>query len=835
MMPNEALDALGLLLPAEFEIVLTKLGVPVALISGVQAPQGLRATEAVRWLETNGRLQEAAKLLRPAPPLAAETKVSIAHLPATGRDLFGRDLDLAWLDACWVEGANVATVVAWGGAGKSSLVNAWLAQLSDAGWCGAERVYGWSFYSQGTSDSRNTSADLFVSAALRWFGDPDPDQGSAWDKGQRLANLIRSKRTLLVLDGMEPLQAGPGVEEGRIRDHALQALVKELAAENKGLCLITTRITVADLGGGDKVRERKLERLAAEAGEALLRKRNVKGTSEELREAVEEYKGHCFALTLLGSYLEDACEGDIRQRKEIGPLEVDERLGGHARRVMAAYESWFQRGPEVAILRVLGLFDRPATAEEVAALVDVLPAIQGLTDALEKIGLPRWNKALRKLRSVGLLAPGVNGEQDKRLDAHPLVREHFGEQVKHAYPEAWREGHRRLYEHLKKTAKEFPDTIDEMALLYAALVHGCRAGKYQMAWGEIYVDRIQRRNNHYGMRKIGAFGSEAAALSAFFDPAWTRLVPGFSEAAKAYMMNQAGSVLRALGRLEEASELLKMALDSAMMSKDWLNAARAANNLSEILHAGGELTRSLAIAEQSLQLAITSGDTSERIRRMAGRASILHAMGRREESGEQFEDAERMQKQLQPMHPLLYSLGSFQYCDLLLEQGQVDDVRNRAAQTLEWAKANFGRLLIALDYLSLGRAHLLAAQRGTSAELTAAADLLHQAVEELRGAGYQDALPLGLLARADLHTHTRDFPAAHRDLAEALSLATRCGFRLHEADTHLAYTRLHLAEDVPDPTAAGLHLAAARTIIDATGYHRRDEELTRLTAALAPA
>ena len=107
----------------------------------------------------------------------------------------------------------------------------------------------------------------------------------------------------------------------------------------------------------------------------------MKGTSEELREAAKEYDGHCLALSLLGSYLEDACEGDVRKRKEIGPLEEDEPLGGHAQRVMAAYERWFQGEPEVAILRMVGLFDRPAEEGGIAAL-RAAPTIEGLTDAL---------------------------------------------------------------------------------------------------------------------------------------------------------------------------------------------------------------------------------------------------------------------------------------------------------------------------------------------------------------------------------------------------------------------------------------------------------------------
>ena len=50
--------------------------------------------------------------------------------------------------------------------------------------------------------------------------------------------------------------------------------------------------------------------------------------------------------------------------------------------------------------------------------------------------------------------------------------------------------------------------------------------------------------------------------------------------------------------------------------------------------------------------------------------------------------------------------------------------------------------------------------------------------------------------------------------------------------THLAHARLSLATNPPDPTAARAHLAKARALIAATGYHRRDGELEALTAQL---
>jgi hypothetical protein len=56
------------------------------------------------------------------------------------------------------------------------------------------------------SSGGTSSADEFVEAALAWFGDPDPRIGTAWEKGERLAKFIAHRRTLLVLDGLEPLQ-----------------------------------------------------------------------------------------------------------------------------------------------------------------------------------------------------------------------------------------------------------------------------------------------------------------------------------------------------------------------------------------------------------------------------------------------------------------------------------------------------------------------------------------------------------------------------------------------------------------------------------------------------
>lgn len=765
-----------------------------------------------------------------AAEVAGPDRISISRLPPTGRDLFGRQAELELLDQAWADpGTNVLSLVAWGGVGKSALVNHWLRGMARDHYRGAERVYGWSFYSQGTTE-RAVSADLFIQLALTWFGDPDPTAGSPWDKGERLARLIKAQRTLLLLDGLEPLQFPPGPQEARLKDQALQALLRELAALNPGLCVICTRLPVTDLEHfqGSTARRINLEHLSPQAGAEILKAQGVQGNRAELEGAARDFGGHALALTLLGSLLRDAYDGDVRCRREVGPLEEEMRQGGHARRVMAFYERWLGEGPELAVLGMLGLFNRPADGPAVAA-VKAPPGIPGLTDRLD-LSERDWRLALAKLRRARLLAER-NQAQPDTLDAHPLVREHFGHQLQQAYPDAWREGHNRLYEHLKATTKEYPDTIEEMTPLYAAVAHGCQAGRHQEALAEVYWPRILRGDEHFSWTKLGAFGANLAALSGFCDPSWHRPVAGLSEAAKRFVLSMAGFHLRALGRLEEAAQPMLAALEAGITREDWNNAARGAVNLSELYLTSGSLPQALSHAQHSVGLADRSGDALHRIITRTALADALHQVGRLREAATAFRQVEEMQNEQHPDYPLLYSMGGFLYCDLLLGQGEYQEVLSRAGQTLQLEKEGwYGLLDIALDHLTLGRAHLLQAQQEGTVDLSQAAAHLERAVEGLRRARQQDKLPRGLLARAELRRVMGDMAGAQRDLEEGLSIATRGGMRLHEADCHLKYARLHLA--CGEQEKAWESLAKAKGMIDEMGYHRRDGEVTELERRL---
>ncbi len=824
--------------------------IPV-LLPGAPDPEGLDLPpflRRLRWLDLGatedgyerllaavlGQSREPPRSPGPAPRLL------IANLPISGPVFVGRDDELRILDDAWDDATGVVSIVAWGGVGKTALVNHWLGALAKDGYRGARRVLGWSFYSQGSDENRVASADSFIDYALRELGDADPTAGSARDRGLRLAELVRRERTLVVLDGVEPLQQPlDSAQAGRLKDPALAAFLTSLARGFDGLCVVSTREVIADLAGFTTTAQRiDLEHLSPAAGMALLEHLGVEGAERDLKLAVEEHGGHALALTLLGNYLRKAHGGDVRHRDEVELGEADERQGGHAFRVMATYERWLGEGPELSILRLMGLFDRSALGDAVAAL-RAEPAIPGLTEALVALPEKDWRWALSSLRDNGLLAdddetaPGT-------LDAHPLVRAYFGDKLREEHPEAWRAGHERLYEYGCQAAPERPDTLAEMMPLYAGVVHGCRAGRHQDAYEEILRQRIWRQDEYYSLKKLGAFGAELTALSGFFNHPWEQPSIGLSHGIQALILNHAAIALRALGRLAEAVQPMRSGLEIRKNQEVWKSAAIIAGNLSELSLTLGDVPGAVASAEERIELADRSGDAFQRTNSRTTLADALHQAGRRAESGAAFREAETMQAERQSAYPRLYGLQGYRYCDLLLGSESEDiearrpaceEVLRRAREFFRWRVPKDSLLTIALDHLSLGRAHLsLALASGTTDDFSAAALNLDRAVDGLRQAGTEHELPRGLLARAALRRVTSNTKGARADLVEAQEIAERGAMRLHACDVHLEWTRLCVATG--EDEAAREHLEMARRLVEETGYGRREGEVALLEDSL---
>ena len=207
------------------------------------------------------------------------------------------------------------------------------------------------------------------------------------------------------------------------------------------------------------------------------------------------------------------------------------------------------------------------------------------------------------------------------------------------------------------------------------------------------------------------------------------------------------------------------------------------------------------------------------------------------EASDTFRKAEEAQKKRQPIFPFLYSGQGYQYCDLLLSQGNYEEVQRRVNTIFEWRKgsrwnpAYDSQLDIASDNLSLGRAHLLKSRHDPNHQFAESLTHLNYAVDGLRQAREQNYLPLGLLARAEYYRVTGDLIKAQNDLDEAFTIATRGGMGLHLADCHLEYARLYLAKGEKDKARENWNIAKEK--IETMGYHRRDKEVQELEEQLA--
>ena len=782
--------------------------------------------------------------------------------------LFGREKELEALDAAWAkETLNVYTLVAWGGAGKTSVVFHWVqTRFADQKekWPGVERYFDWSNYSQGTGDSRQTSADLFIAKALEFFGDPDPTQGGPYERGERLAGLIRQHRTLLVLDGIEPLQYPPNdPQAGRLKDPALESLLRELAADNPGLVVITTREHLKDLEAYATTEEQKLDKLSKEAAVALLRHQEIVGTEEELHAAWQDAGGNALTLSLLGRYIADAFEDrDIRHYREIKFEDADqEHQGRSAFKVMTAYERWLQSGGperqrERAVLRLTGLFDRSISRGCLEALRSE-PPIPGLTDTLVKLTTQQWNIALKRLSQVDLLSVAPDA-----IDAHPLIREYFAAQLKREQPDAFKTAHSRLFDYLCQTTPYRPDGVDGLAPLYQAVSHGCLAGRYWAALNQVYIERILRgtgNDGFYSSKKLGVTAANLSVVAAFFDATWSRVTQKLPADDRAWLMNDCASSLRNLGRLTEALQPMRSALAMAVELKHWVNAAISANSLSELEITLARLSEAVTNAGLSITYAEQSDDGFWQMVSRTVLADALYQSGQHAKAGDLFAEAERMQEEMQPQFNLLFSVQGFQYCDWLLAPAEkagwqhmldqplcnsnhqlADDltkIERRIRKTKVIAVRNKWLLDIALDDLTLARVELIRAMRETGpTSPQSELNLPHvaAAVNGLRAAGTTHIMPLGLLTAALYHFFRGEPTLTQRHLAEAQQIAERGPMPLYLADIHL--TRARLA-GIDKEVAASWNvdpkgeLAKAAKLIRDLGYGRRYEELADAEAA----
>ncbi|MDP2430812.1 MAG: TIR domain-containing protein [Pseudomonadota bacterium] len=765
----------------------------------------------------------------------------LEKLPGRTPHLFGRDDELRQLSE-WLAHKGVFLWVAEGGMGKSALLRWW---LESQDWPEGTRFLGHSFYSQG-SHNQATSARSFLLDALKQLGVDHALDTPDDELGRLLAEAAKLQPTVLVLDGMEPLQqaaADPKLN-GNVKDPGLAVLLENLARKpGQALCLASSRLPIPDGGIRDAAwfKEKELQTLPPAGALALLRQRGLKGTDAELAQVAERCGHHALALVLAAEFSHTYLQGQAAAFLE-RPWQPQPGAK-HAATVMAWFDATLADEHQTLdreLAHILGLFDRPAPWGALLALKNHEPPIPGLTEQLHTADTTALLESLARLNQWGLLQADLS-QPTPDLDAHPLVREHFGAWLEKEKPEAWRAAHSVLFDWFRALPeKEFPDTLEEMEPLYRAVGHGCKAGRYRTAREVVYQDRILRGEQGYSVFQLGAWSSILAALANFFPGGWEQppvaagsgqIGEALSEGERVWLMAQASFSLMSLSRLEESLELRRLERQAWPVSEDWNNFCISCNGLTDLLVLLGRWSEAETASREAETAAERIVDGEKRwLRRMEALAylgSVLHGQGRLEDARAAFVCAEVLQVENMPEISTLYSLTGANYALLMLEQANQEtvwrEVLGRARSSLKLVQQGEHLLSEALDHCTIG----LALSALGDPEAGAA---LNRAVDKMRQAGKVELQPPMHLARAAYLRSKYQLEPAWSDHAAALSIARRGNMRTYLAECALLAGNLHLDEG-KTPQAAAEYTGAAQ-LIHEDGYGRRLTELHLLNARL---
>jgi len=597
--------------------------------------------------------------------------------------------------------------------------------------------------------------------------------------------------------------------------------------------------------------------------------------------AIAWFQGHAYDLNLLGNFLAK-CTADhaISRWRDVLLVKEDLHmhprmtkagsLEGHGVRMLRAYERWL--GPKsatAATLRLLGLFDRPARSELLEEL-RAEPAIPGLTDALAALSEEEWTRTLGVLQGLGLIVrneahslrntPGPLGRSKPRsrlrtssyfIDAHPLLREHFGTELREGQIDVWRAAHRRLYEYLRDTTQvPLRPAVDDLQPLFEAVAHGCKAGVGHEAFWNVYYERIQHRNDYYATNVLGLFSSDLSALASFFPDGIDQPEQSLDKGTVVILLRQTAYSLRAVGRLQDAEGVAKSALKIAMTVRDPFGGdVIAAGLVSQIELSLGKIADAEISAKLAVRLARESQHINRQISSRCYLAAALICGGKRQAAARTFLAAETLQKQSSPNCPYLHSTQGFAYHDLLLMNVEraawasllfpearpvvsarrkllllnCDEVERQASLTPGFASDRAMSIISSeITNLTLGRTALYrwliksTSHRCLLETLKLAQEHLDRAVGGIRQAGQQQFVPCALISRSWLRCLFDDRAGADRDLVEAEEIAEHGLMKLNLADVHLQRARLfHDKAELPK----------ARAIIECCGYMRRKKEL----------
>jgi tetratricopeptide (TPR) repeat protein len=736
---------------------------PVRIVDrdGVATPDHGMLAEALKRLEspepepgTTGPVVAPEVVARPdAPPAPPELWV---HQSSDDEHYVARRAVVDRLNR-WAEDPSVRgiAVTGMGGLGKTALVGNWLKHQGGQLRRETRGLFFWSFYS-------NADVGALLNTLRTFVG----DDGS----GRFEARMLAEHPLLIVLDGVEVLQASPDDEHaqdlryGEFVEFRLREFLDACCRlEHGGLVVLTSRFPFADLTSylGRTLRLLELPALTPVEGAALLARSGVEGSEADRREVSRRLEGHALGLRVYAATHEHRIDAGAARLSDaiFAELDDDAPLEAKLRHVLEFYERSLPQATAV-LVGLVSLFADPVTVGSVLVLARRLP--EAAAD-LARLSDDDVERVLTGLERGGLVTAGRDERDSSVYACHPVVRDHF----RRSLLERDRSAGAAAAGLLTSQPERVPSTAPGLRAVVNAIELLIDSGEY------VEADRLYRTRLDDGMlfMRFPARREGWRCARAFVADA-ERCGEALGEHRLGYFFNEVG--------------LFGMYLVDPVVVTDSFDAAERAfratgraqdlgmtlRNRAMMLISEGRLHEAEVVAREALQSAASAGHTGGRCASYGWLGTVLGHLGRLPEALEAFQASIRAESIADGVPG---SVVGVEFAELLGRHGLVGRARSVSLANLANCQRNRW-------WDDKGRCELSLARLDVEADPETAAARLDRAEAIFRRGQVLDHLPSLLLVKAALAHRSGDHADALAQTNAALGIAAPHRLRLAHAD-----------------------------------------------------
>lgn len=753
----------------------------------------------------------------------------------------GRKAYLDALNSDWDDPDCLITgLIGFGGEGKTSLTRRWLVEVLDNSLRRKpDGVFWWGFY-------ENQNVDEFLEAILKFIEDESyPYEEVTTEKVKYISDMLKTKRYIFVLDGLEVLQYEDGDNYGEFKNTDLRKFLREFAnGEHQSFCLLNSRAPFLDLIDFNTYTHRNVERLSGEEGCALLRKVGVKGEERELNQVVADWDGYALVLSLLGVYLVDAYGGDIKHISDIPSPTSGESRYERVQRVLRRYNEKLKLNAEIEFLKIFSAFRlavpqsafEPVFQQLKPGQLPPKPKVsffsgkwfQKIQRWFERIFSNRRKQSERfkqQIKDVSLLelpSPTFKAIIRRLVDyrilrhypeenfytIHPLIRAYYS-------AKADKEIHERIAEYYLRVTGPIPDkpTLENFIFPIEAVHHLCCAESYDEAC-YIFYNRVFLAQKYTLLHDNLAEYQICLKIAKDFFPNNDILKePKVSIAwNKGWIRNVVGNCLCGLNKFNEAITLFEQAIPFFIKIEDWYNISINYNSLSYCQWRIGELFASYNSATEGLNFAKIEKNKKLEFASLNNKAYSAYLLGEIDAVSKIFKQIENFKGEIISEDIWWEYFNIRVYTNFLKRLEQTDFARKFIHEGIEYYRQyNRSRRDYILCLISL------ASLDADAGEHDNALEHYNEAVEQSTLTKTNNFFVHTLSARGCWAARYGNVEMAFNDLNKALNSAISKGLRISEANIRVGLAWAYRATS--NYTDARVQAERAHSMSTDMGYH----------------